>query len=208
MKCFEPCPPWKQRCRLKCPFGLKVDVSPCTTCQCADDPCLSTTCPRGSICTAEKYRPCAIDGKCGFIGKCSRDPSASTFPTTVKPKNCPDYWPEMRDGKDRLLQCNDSDSECPNDEKCCLGPPPFRGPPPDWTPVSYCAKPCDSIADCTLTCQLGLRVQGGCRVCECNVDPCTTTSQICPAGKRCRALPAPCYHYDGSPPCPLIDTCV
>ncbi|UJR20620.1 hypothetical protein I4U23_023745 [Adineta vaga] len=200
MNCFSSCPEFTQPCTIQCPFGLKVDPSPCTTCECAPDPCLSDTCPLGTKCIVKDYEPCAIPGRCGKTTGCIYDPSIHVDPTP-KPKNCPEYWPTMGSG---LRQCQGPDRLCPGEEKCCQAPTNnfnFLD-----TPVSYCVQPCEDISNCTLQCSYGLAIDGGCRVCQCNRDPCE--GKVCPPGEACRPLPAPCAHFPGRPPCPLMPVCM
>lgn len=211
MQCFAPCPQWSEPCQIECPFGLKVNPSPCTTCECAESPCLSASCPRGTLCTVKEYEPCAIKGRCGFTSECVRVVTNQTNPIT-KPKRCPDYWPRMSSGGGNFLSCDNSDGECPDDQKCCRGPAPSGGfgpnryPPQQSEPVNYCVDPCESLANCTLQCSLGLRILDGCQVCQCVEDACLTTT--CPQGKRCEMLPAPCAYYEGMPPCPRYPVCM
>lgn len=200
MNCFEPCPELAQPCTIQCPFGLKVDPSPCTKCECAEDPCPSTTCPLGTKCVTKDYLPCAIPGRCGVTTDCVDDPSIHVDPTP-KPKNCPDYWPNMGSG---LRACRGPDNLCPGEQKCCQAPANKFDPPE--SAISYCVQPCESIANCTLQCPHGLAIDGGCRVCRCAPDPCAGT--ICPPGQACRPLPAPCAHFPGRPPCPLLPVCM
>ena len=201
MKCFGPCPEFAQPCSLHCPFGLKVDASPCTVCECADDPCLSNECPLGTKCISQDYTPCAIPGRCGLKTQCVDDPSIHVDPTP-KPNNCPDYWPSMGAG---LRTCQGPDALCPGDKKCCQAPvsPMFN---PSNTPVAYCADPCQDISKCTLQCSHGLVIEGGCRVCRCAPDPCDSIT--CTAGEYCQLLPTPCAHFPGRPPCPLMPVCM
>ena len=210
MQCFAPCKAWSKPCRIKCPFGLKVDPSPCTVCECADSPCLTAQCGRGKQCNVTEFEPCASKGACGYTYKCVANTTGEVNPVT-KPKQCPDYWPGFMSGGNSANECLGSDGVCPGDQKCCVGPSGgdnfrYRDPPPSDGPVSYCVDPCDGVANCTLNCARGLKVVGGCRVCQCVEDGCLTTS--CPPGKRCQLLPAPCARYPGMPPCPIFPVCL
>jgi len=211
MQCFAPCIEWAKPCNIKCEYGLEVNPSPCTICKCAEDPCLSRTCPRGTSCKVKEYEPCAFKGKCGYTTECVKVPSNVTEPIT-KPKRCPDYWPQMFYQASSLVHCDSSDAECPGDQKCCEGPAAsdrfgsYPGSSSSDGPVSYCADPCESLDTCTLNCPLGLQVEGGCQICQCAVDACLTTT--CPPGKKCQLLPAPCAHYPGMPPCPKLPVCM
>jgi len=199
MKCFAPCPEFAQPCNIQCPFGLKIGSSPCTVCECAEDPCLSTTCPLGTKCISEQHKPCAIEGRCGLAVRCIDDPSIHVDPTP-KPNKCPDYWPSMGAG---LRTCRGPDALCPGDEKCCQAPM-NNFDTPDSV-VSYCVKPCEDISSCTLNCPHGLVIDGGCRLCQCAPSPCDTVT--CPAGEICQLLPTPCAHFPGRPPCPMMPVC-
>lgn len=211
MKCFAPCSDLAEPCLLQCEFGFKVQISPCTTCECAENPCLTRRCPLGTTCRPKMYEPCAEEGRCGFTTECIRDPMNETDPI-VKPDNCPDYWPQLMSGTDGLLGCVGSDGLCPGKQKCCQAPaadsrfPGSSGPIDSETPNNYCVDPCKSIESCTLTCKYGLRIVGGCRTCECNSDPCATVKCAPPA--QCIALPTPCFHYPGSLPCPFVGVCM
>ncbi|CAF3257398.1 unnamed protein product [Rotaria socialis] len=201
MKCFSPCPEFSAPCTLDCPFGLKVDQSPCTVCKCAAHPCLTTTCPLGTKCTLQEYQPCAIKGRCGVTTKCIIDPSIPIDPNS-KPKKCPDYWPVMGNG---LQACVGADSLCPGEQKCCKAPQMNHFNLQD-SPVSYCVQPCEDLSNCTLQCSHGFTIDGGCRICQCAPNPCDTIS--CPPGQMCQLLPAPCAFYPGRPPCPMFPTCM
>ena len=211
MQCVAPCKAWSPPCRIACPFGLKVSPSPCTICECAEDPCLKRLCFRGAVCNVTEYEPCAFKGECGFSSRCVRNTSGDVTPVT-KPKRCPDYWPGIVLGRNRLQLCNNSDGICPGEQKCCNGPPFSNGSP--YYPnsprssksTSYCADPCDSVANCTLDCPLGVQVIGGCRVCQCVEDQCLTKS--CPPNQQCELRATSCASYPGSPPCPLTPVCV
>jgi len=200
MNCFAPCSELTQPCNLQCPYGLKVDQSPCTVCECAPNPCLSTECPLGTKCITQEYEPCAIKGRCGFGTQCVNDPSIVVDPTP-KPKNCPDYWPSMGSG---LQACVGPDALCPGDQKCCRFPMNNFGPPGGAS--SYCVQPCEDISKCTLQCKHGYVIDGGCRLCQCAPDPCDRLT--CPPGETCRLLPTPCAHFPGRPPCPMMPTCM
>jgi hypothetical protein len=200
MNCFTPCPAFTQPCTIQCLFGLKVDPSPCTVCECAEDPCLSATCPLGTKCISEDYKPCAIDGRCGLTTRCIDDLSIHVDPTP-KPKNCPDYWPSMGAG---LRTCRGPDALCPGDEKCCQAPMNNMALP--GSVLSYCVQPCEDLSNCTLSCSHGLAIDGGCRVCRCTPDPCSTIT--CPAGETCRLVPPPCAHFPGRPPCSMVPICM
>ena len=211
MQCFAPCPELPRRCRLKCQFGYKVDPSPCTICECAENPCLSATCPLGTTCTPKPYTPCAVPGRCGFTVDCVRNSMNDTNPV-IKPNNCPDYWPQLMSGTDGSVGCVGSDALCPGDQKCCEAPisdfrsGPSAQPSESSGTNSFCVNPCISIENCTLECSFGVRISGGCRLCECLPDPCQDVT--CPAGQQCRPLPAPCAYYPGRPPCPLLPVCM
>ena len=201
MKCFSACPEFAQPCTLQCPFGLKVDPSPCTVCECAPDPCLSTTCPLGTKCNTTDYEPCAIPGRCGLRIKCIDDPSIHVDPTP-KPKNCPGYWPSMGNG---LQTCNGPDALCPGEEKCCQAPSLNNFDLPDAA-TSYCVQPCEDISNCSLQCPHGLSIDDRCQLCQCAPDPCEGVT--CPEGETCQLLPTPCAHFPGRPPCPLLPVCL
>ena len=200
MNCFEPCPEFAQPCTLQCPSGYKVNPSPCTICECADNPCLSTTCPLGTKCITKDYTPCAIPGRCGITTDCVDDPSIVVDPTP-KPNNCPDYWPFSTGG---LQSCRGPDALCPGVEKCCEAPS-SNFDSPDGA-GSYCVQPCKDISNCTRQCSWGFVIEGGCRLCQCAPNPCRRFK--CPPGQICQALPAPCAFYPGRPPCPLVPACV
>jgi hypothetical protein len=198
MKCFAPCPQWSKPCKIKCPFGLKVDPSPCTICECSEDPCLTRVCSQGAICIVEKYQPCTNKGKCSFTTRCASPPPPPTSPPQ-KSNNCPDYWPGMSSGPNGYSTCSGSDYDCPGAQKCCYGPTPFVN-------IQYCVDPCVSITGCALSCPLGLLVVDGCKFCQCNIDPCV--GYACPTGTMCHTLSAPCMHYAGSPPCRWLAACM
>jgi hypothetical protein len=200
MKCFSPCPEFSQLCTIQCPFGLKVDPSPCTVCECAPDPCLSATCPLGTKCITKDYEPCAIKGRCGSTAECVDDPSIHVDPTP-KPKNCPDYWPSMGSG---LRTCRGPDALCPGEEKCCQAP--MNNFVSLDAAISYCVQPCEDTSNCTLQCSHGWVIDDGCRICQCAPDPCDQIT--CPAGEICKLLPTPCAHFPGRPPCPLMPVCM
>lgn len=201
MNCFAPCPELAEPCDLQCPFGLKLGNSPCTVCECADDPCLSATCPLGMKCISKAYQPCAIEGRCGMTTQCVDDPSVVVDPTP-KPKRCPDYWPSMGGG---LRACNGPDSLCPGEEKCCQAPM-FNHFGPLGGASSFCTQPCEDLTDCNLSCPLGTAVDGGCRVCRCQPDPCDALN--CAEDEICQHFPTPCAHFPGRPPCPMGAGCV
>ncbi len=201
MKCFSSCPEFVQPCTLQCPFGLKVDPSPCTICECAPDPCLSTVCPLGTKCITKDYEPCAIKGRCGLSTECVNDPSIHVDPTP-KPKNCPNYWPSMGNG---LQTCRGPDALCPGDEKCCQAPSMNNFHSPDAA-SSYCVHPCEDTSNCTLQCSHGFIIDGGCRICQCALNPCDKIT--CPTGEICQLLPTPCAYFPGRPPCPLMPVCM
>lgn len=201
MKCFSPCPEFAQPCTLDCPFGLKVNQSPCTVCECASDPCLSTTCPKGKMCITKDFEPCAIKGRCGIQTQCVIDPSVVVDPTP-KPKNCPDYWPVMASG---LPPCIGADSLCPGEQKCCRAPG-MNNFNFENSENSYCVDPCEDLSNCTLQCSHGLTISGGCRICQCAPNPCDTIS--CAPDETCQLLPAPCAFYPGRPPCPMFPVCM
>jgi len=200
MNCFAPCPEFAKPCNIQCPFGLKVDPSPCTACECAEDPCLSRTCPLGTKCISEEYKPCAIKGRCGLTTQCVDDPSIHVDPTP-KPKNCPDYWPSMGAG---LRACRGPDALCPGEEKCCQAP--MNNIDPVDSVTSYCTQPCEDLSNCTLDCPRGLDIDGGCRVCRCAPNPCDAVT--CAADETCQLLPPPCAYFPGRPPCPMAPVCM
>lgn len=200
MNCFAPCSEFTEPCNVRCPFGLKLGDSACTVCECADDPCLSTTCPLGMKCTSKEYQPCALEGRCGWTTQCVDDPSIVVDPTP-KPKRCPDYWPSMGGG---LRACNGPDALCPGEEKCCQAPMHNFGPLGSTT--SYCTQPCEDLSNCTLSCPRGLAIDGGCRVCRCAPDPCDAVQ--CAAGETCQLVPTPCAYFPGRPPCPMGAVCM
>lgn len=201
MRCFHACPEFAQPCELECPFGLKVEPSPCTVCECAPDPCLTTTCPLGTKCTTKEYEPCAIKGRCGLTTKCITDTSIHVDPTP-KPKNCPTFWPT--NGGD-LRTCNGPDALCPGAQKCCQSPLTNYFDPSGST-VSYCVEPCEDLSNCTLQCGHGLIIDGGCRVCKCAPNPCDSVK--CAADEKCKLLPPPCAYYPGRPPCSMVPVCM
>ncbi|CAF1286292.1 unnamed protein product [Adineta steineri] len=200
MKCFSPCPEFTQPCTIQCPFGLKVDPVPCYVCECASDPCLSTTCPLGTKCISKDFEPCAIKGRCDMKTECIDDPSIHVDPTP-KPKKCPDYWSSVGNN---LQACKGPDALCPGEEKCCQAPANNFGPPNGAG--SYCVQPCDDISNCTLQCPHGLVNNGSCQFCQCAPDPCDGIT--CAFGETCRLLPTPCAHFPGRPPCPLTPVCM
>lgn len=201
MRCFSPCPEFTEPCELKCPFGLKVNPSPCTVCECAEDPCLSRSCPLGTKCASKEYTPCADSGRCGFTTECVDDPSIYVDPTP-KPNQCPEFWPSMGYG---LQECRGADSLCPGTQKCCSSPMnSYFGSGPSES-SSYCVDACEDMAKCDLQCNHGFVIRGGCRVCECAADPCAALN--CPPDQPCRLMAAPCAYYPGRPPCPMIPMC-
>ncbi|CAF1075246.1 unnamed protein product [Didymodactylos carnosus] len=204
MACFEACPTFDQPCSLTCQFGYKVDPSPCETCECADNPCSTTTCPLGTKCAVSMYEPCGIKGRCGLKTSCIDDPAQlEGLDLTPKPGNCPNYWPLGGGG---LTACKGPDAICGGTEKCCQAPGGMTFMPNAFeNPSSYCVKPCQDLSDCILTCPRGLDIEGGCHVCKCAPDPCATVT--CLPGERCELLPTPCAHYPGRPPCPLYPVC-
>ena len=197
-----------------------MDPSPCTRCKCAPDPCLTKTCPRGKICVVTRYTPCAIVGRCGFTAQCIRTLSTTTRPT-IKPNNCPDYWPGIRgQASSGYLKCNTSDGECPGVQKCCAGPQPVgESISSSYPNQRYCTDPCVSMGSCNVNCPLGLVVNGGCNACQCNPDPCTTYACPIQASNRtslalqtatkavCETIKAPCNFYPGAPPCAYMAYC-
>jgi hypothetical protein len=200
MKCFEACPAFSEPCNLQCPFGLKVVTSPCTSCECAPDPCLSTQCALGTKCISQPYSPCAISGRCGFSTQCINDPSIHVDPTP-KPKQCPSYWPSMGMG---LRTCRGPDALCPGEQKCCQGP--TNQFYPSNQPDGYCVEPCDDMAKCTLQCPYQYAIEGGCTVCRCEPHPCERLS--CPPEQTCQLIPTPCAYFPGRPPCPMHAMCL
>ena len=201
MKCFGPCPELAEPCQLRCPFGFKVNPSPCTLCECAEDPCLTASCPLGTKCISEQYTPCAISGRCGFKAKCIDDPSIYVDPTP-KPNQCPDYWPTMGAG---LRSCRGPDALCPGSQKCCASPAMNHfGDLNEGT--GYCVDPCEDLSNCKLACSRGLAVQGACRICQCASDPCDGIQ--CASNQSCQLLATPCAYYPGRPPCPMFPICV
>ncbi|CAF2496251.1 unnamed protein product [Rotaria sp. Silwood2] len=201
MKCFGPCHDFTEPCNLECPFGLKVDPSPCTICECAPDPCLSTSCPLGTKCITQEYEPCAVKGRCGLKTQCVTDPSIHVD-LTPKPNNCPDYWPVMGGG---LQTCSGLDALCPDKQKCCRAPFMNQFNLQD-SAISYYVEPCEDISKCTLQCSHGLVIDGGCRLCRCAPNPCDRIK--CAADEKCRLLPPPCVYYPGRPPCALVPACM
>lgn len=200
MKCFKPCPEFAQPCTLQCPFGFKVSSRPCTTCECADDPCLSTECPLGTRCIAKDYEPCAIPGRCDVIAQCIDD-SLLQRDATPKANNCPEYWPfKLHD----LRSCHGPDSLCPGEQKCCQAPPSDFGSSTEMG--SYCIQPCKDISDCQRQCRWGFVIENGCRLCECVPDPCERF--VCAKGETCQAFPIPCLFQRGRHPCPLLPICI
>ena len=202
MKCFSPCPKFVKPCNLECSFGLNVNPSPCTICECAPDPCLTASCPLGTKCITKDYEPCAIKGRCGLKTQCVTDPSIQVDPNP-KPKKCPDYWPLMGGG---LQACQGPDALCPGEQKCCRSPSMIGVLGAPNSVASYCVDPCEDLSKCTLQCSHGLKINGGCRICECAPDPCEKIS--CPPGEICRLLPTPCAFYPGRPPCPMAPVCM
>ena len=205
MQCVTPCRVWPKPCRLACPFGLKVSPSPCTTCECDEDPCLKRLCLRGTVCNRTEYKPCAFKGECGLTTSCVRNMSSNVSPLT-KPKLCPDFWPGLSPGRNRLQLCEDSDGVCPGEQKCCNGPPSNPKASRLSKPASYCVDPCENVTNCSLRCPLGVQVIGGCRVCQCVEDPCLTKS--CSPNQQCELRATSCASYPGSAPCPLVAVCV
>jgi hypothetical protein len=200
MKCFAPCPELDEPCNLQCPFGLKMQASPCTVCECAPDPCLSAVCPLGTKCISKEFTPCAIQGRCGFNTQCITDPSIDVDPTP-KPNTCPQYWPSMGSG---LRTCRGPDNLCPGQQKCCQAPMMDYFGSPDNT-VSYCVEPCQDLSNCALQCSHGMAIEGGCRICRCLPDPCSSIT--CPPDQSCQLLPTPCAYFPGRPPCPMLPVC-
>lgn len=200
MNCFEPCAELAQPCTLRCPFGFKINPSPCTICECESDPCLTTVCPLGTKCITKDYEPCAIPGRCGITTQCIDDPSIQVDPTP-KPNNCPDYWPQS---PSIFRSCRGPDRLCPGAQKCCQSPSLDFGSSDGAS--SFCVEPCKDIFKCALQCKWGLLIKNYCLICKCAPDPCCGTN--CPRGQVCQALPTPCAFYPGRPPCPLLPACV
>ena len=200
MRCFKSCPEFAKPCTIQCPFGFKVYSRPCTICECADNPCLSTLCPLGTKCIPKEHEPCAISGRCGITAQCIED-SSLRLDSAPKPNNCPEYWPPR---VSNLRSCHGPDSLCPGAEKCCQA----RSSDSELSNGlgSYCVQPCKDISDCNLRCPWGFVVKSRCRLCQCVPDPCEGI--LCGPGESCHAFPIPCVFEQGRMPCPLLTVCI
>ncbi|CAF1052413.1 unnamed protein product [Rotaria sordida] len=103
-----------------------------------------------------------------------------------------------------LRACHGPDALSTGEEKYCQAPMHNFGPLGSAT--SYCVQSCEDISNCTLSCPLGLAIDGGCRVCRCAPNPYDTMT--CAADETCRLVPPPCAYFPGRPLCPMALVCM